>query len=376
MTTIQSKIPNELVVQIFKDCPSRMFLLNKELTNVYLKSKYQNINLPGQVELFRNENNIFPYASYVKTLSVALSKLIPSCLRLNYGMFQNTTTLIIIDDHDKSLQYPIIVRRLPRLENIQIRSDLFADLSFILLRIDMAHSLKSLTISYFNPKLRCINKIPSLTDLTINYAYYLDYGYLRSPPLIHISKLVAKGYEQNIVEAIPSLFPNLEFFEIPYKQNMLRSNITFRFPDMKLKHLTCQGAFETPNKLDTLKCLNRDCYIQIPPIHYTFDKVEFYIDLNYHSFRKLNQCERLDACLEYCKSSKFEVVISFNGEFLFNNKFNPPFDEYCHTLVDGIHVFSKFCSESSYAIGTRKMQWIVGKVGHFLAEWRVLHHRW
>ena len=363
-----SHIPHELIVTILKDDLSSMYMLNKELTEIYLKKKYSEICLPHNVLAFKNGKSLYPYASYVKSIHVCLSKLIPNCRRFDYDVFINATTLTILDGHDKHHQYQRIIRQLPKLQHIKTVPNVGLTLDCIVFRLNAASNLRSMSIPYLNVQLKCINELPSLTKLEIHRATNMDiiqlYAGKEYPVFKHISHLIAHDYQQCHTDALSTLFPNCNKLEITQEYRNITNEIRYRFQGLPLTNLTCQGSFEIPLTVRNLECINYDLHMEIPSPERTFDKVRFYIILGDGHYD--SEHIYFERCMEYCRNATFPVVVSFNDVLICSNTFEPPFNKFYHTETDGLHVFCKAFRECLCGEETYFCSFIMGFMGDFL----------
>ena len=327
-----SNFPIELVQKILAPNPYNMFLVNKELTDLYFKIKYSKIELPSQTNVLKCF--LFPCATYVKTIELSLH------CKLNFlDDFSKcccVKTLIIQNDFDVFNQLPNSLPQLTSLTEL-ICSELNS--SYITPYISKLIHLTSLEVNTVSSSLSQLNQLSSLIHLTINTscAVELEFSvYATISPLHYIQSLVVYEHYKQDIDVFHQVFTNLKSLTI--EESQFDTIYTFH-PDLHLNELTCCGSFNIPENITTLTIINTDAFMRDPPpLNTTFLKTSFRFDY----FSQESKTSFLK-CMAYLKQASHLVTVSFDEELIFMNQFKPPFDDYFHFLLDlnDVHVFCK-----------------------------------
>eukprot|EP00835_Amoeboradix_gromovi_P001855 NODE_94_length_21515_cov_0.130417.p5 type:complete len:412 gc:universal NODE_94_length_21515_cov_0.130417:14774-13539(-) len=335
MTAIDP-FPSELVIAILSYCPSHMFLVNKELTQLYLKSKYQYIEFPEQsVHL---SSQIFPYLSFIQKLEISLINLTKEFTEFDFSQFSNLKTLIIEDDVDPFNNLPRILSQVTGLNEL-LCSELDSEL--VLNSISYLTELKLLEINFPSTALKSVNDLHLLTHLLINSSNSYDgiSSYSNIPPLYRITNLVVNEHSYLDFVFFDLVFPSITSLMV---QGDFSESVYFSFKHLpSLVNLSCSGIFEIPDQVKHLTCTNNNMQMLFPPVIMTFCSVEFQFE-----FYDEDHAQLFFQCVDYMNTAKYFVKISFSGELVFMNKFEPPFNSYFYKFIKGMHVFAISGEES------------------------------
>ena len=331
MTGNPIPFPLELVVQILGTNRKDMYMVNKKLTEIYLRNKYKNIEFPNQFNFI--DSNIYEYGSFVNDLDLSLMDLGNLYPQFDFTIFKNLHTLLIEDDMDIFHRLPMILSKLTSIHEL-ICSELDAEL--VLSSLSSLQHLRILEISYACPALSRINKLPNLVELRIDVSgtYPESSIYSEIQPLLHIKNLTVNDHLPQDVNLFNVVFPNLETLIVEGDMNF---NEPYSFNHLHLKELTCAGEFKVPPNLNKLTCVNTDRFVMtIPPAHMTFNSVA--LSFEYFDESVVNIFHR---CINFCKNAKFPALVTFENELVFVNAFAPQFNNYFHYEIDDkMHLFA------------------------------------
>ena len=297
------------------------YMVNKELTEIYLKIKYQMVCIPDQIyKAFNERQMIFPYPKYVKTLF--LNFLVrPDGNFMDCAIFENATKVVPIGLKTEVgvTKFAIVVKSLRSLTEI-VYNDYPKSLpgKYIMQGITDCKTLTTLKINGIDEHLEIINTMPTLTILKIE-SITSDQS---CKALVHIETLTLAAYTTGLNDKLFLYFPNVTHLTISVYPNYKRQSDNleiFNFDGFsKLTHLSCEGKFEIPKNVVYLTCENYKSYILIPPSYRIFKEVTFLLKYECVRQKRIQESE-YQICKDYLKQADFKAKIVIPNNKIYSN---------------------------------------------------------
>eukprot|EP00834_Sanchytrium_tribonematis_P002693 NODE_89_length_21781_cov_0.895836.p2 type:complete len:369 gc:universal NODE_89_length_21781_cov_0.895836:10987-12093(+) len=224
---------------------SKCFLINKELTEIYLRHKYKTASADS-LKLFP-KSSIFNYNEYLQIL-----KYVSINDNIDYALYPNLKQIDAVGYSQKSFHR--MASNCPLIEILMIEKQCAFNFSLF---IHLKH-LKSLEIAFIDNQMKVFNQLPNLTELTIHRnecnASFQDLikNYAEIPPLKYITTLIIHKINQISIHALANIFVNCKKLianQIVFETNEISySNFT------NLQELSSPCPFIIPEHIQSVIC--------------------------------------------------------------------------------------------------------------------------